>query len=175
VRFIEGEGGDHFREEEDLLFPLVVASLDESPELVERATLDHTTCLNDSSVPVLRGPNLRRIVEVRPVGTTRVALRPAQRLLGCGGGEAGATSPAALGTAVLVRRTSTRGHLRLGGRLGSCLLLVRLDQRARGTSTKQSTAMTMPTMRSSSCMIIQMAPAAARARPAIERTSPSRR
>ncbi len=42
VRFIEGEGGDHFREEEDLLFPLVMASLDESPELVERATLDHT-------------------------------------------------------------------------------------------------------------------------------------
>jgi mannose-6-phosphate isomerase-like protein (cupin superfamily) len=41
VRFVEGEGGDHFRQEEDTLFPLVVASLDEPPELVERATLDH--------------------------------------------------------------------------------------------------------------------------------------
>ena len=41
VRFIDGEGGDHFREEEDLLFPLVVASVDDTPELVERATLDH--------------------------------------------------------------------------------------------------------------------------------------
>jgi len=41
VGFVEGEGGDHFRDEEDLLFPLVVASLDQSPELVERATLDH--------------------------------------------------------------------------------------------------------------------------------------
>lgn len=41
VRFIDGDGGDHFREEEDLLFPLVAASLDESAELVERATLDH--------------------------------------------------------------------------------------------------------------------------------------
>lgn len=41
VRFVEGEGGDHFREEEEVLFPLVVASLDGSPELVEQATLDH--------------------------------------------------------------------------------------------------------------------------------------
>jgi len=41
VRFVEGEGGDHFRDEEDLLFPVVAASLEEMPEVVERATLDH--------------------------------------------------------------------------------------------------------------------------------------
>ena len=41
VRFIDGEGGAHFREEEEQLFPLVVASLEETPDLVERATLDH--------------------------------------------------------------------------------------------------------------------------------------
>jgi len=27
VRFVEGEGGAHFRDEEDLLFPMVLASL----------------------------------------------------------------------------------------------------------------------------------------------------
>jgi len=41
VRFVDREGGDHFREEEDLLFPLVAASLDEPAELVERANRDH--------------------------------------------------------------------------------------------------------------------------------------
>ncbi len=40
ARFVDGVGGQHFREEDDLLFPLVAAALDESP-LVERATRDH--------------------------------------------------------------------------------------------------------------------------------------
>jgi quercetin dioxygenase-like cupin family protein len=40
VRFVDGPGGEHFREEEDVLFPLVAAALDDSP-LVERATRDH--------------------------------------------------------------------------------------------------------------------------------------
>ena len=55
VRFIDREGGDHFREEEDLLFPLVAASLDEPAELVERATRDHVR-LRTGAVRLQRAP-----------------------------------------------------------------------------------------------------------------------
>jgi mannose-6-phosphate isomerase-like protein (cupin superfamily) len=55
VRFIDREGGDHFREEEELLFPLMAASLDEPAELVERATRDHTR-LRAGAVRLQRSP-----------------------------------------------------------------------------------------------------------------------
>jgi mannose-6-phosphate isomerase-like protein (cupin superfamily) len=67
VSFIEGEGGDHFREEEDLLFPLVVAPLDGSPELVERATLDHVH-LRAAAVRLRRSQELPDAEALRALG-----------------------------------------------------------------------------------------------------------
>jgi mannose-6-phosphate isomerase-like protein (cupin superfamily) len=68
VHFIDGEGGDHFREEEDLLFPLVVASLDESPELVERAALDHIH-LRTAAVRLRRAQSPPDAEVLRALGT----------------------------------------------------------------------------------------------------------
>lgn len=39
--FLDGEGGEHFREEEELLFPLVAAAAGEPCPLVDRALVEH--------------------------------------------------------------------------------------------------------------------------------------
>ena len=41
VRFVQGEGSAHFREEEERIFPLLAAYLDQPSELVDRALLEH--------------------------------------------------------------------------------------------------------------------------------------
>ncbi len=67
VRFIDREGGDHFRAEEDVLFPLVVASLDESAELVGRATRDHIR-LRTSAVRLQQSPGPPDVEVLRALG-----------------------------------------------------------------------------------------------------------
>ena len=41
AEFLDGEGGEHFREEEELLFPLVSAAAGEPCALVDRALVEH--------------------------------------------------------------------------------------------------------------------------------------
>jgi quercetin dioxygenase-like cupin family protein len=41
VRFVEGEGSTHFREEEEIIFPLLAAYLDQPSELIDRALVEH--------------------------------------------------------------------------------------------------------------------------------------
>lgn len=41
VGFLDGEGGEHFREEEELLFPLVSAAAGEPCPLVDEALVEH--------------------------------------------------------------------------------------------------------------------------------------
>ena len=41
VRFVEEEGSAHFREEEEIVFPLLAAFLDQPSELVDRALVEH--------------------------------------------------------------------------------------------------------------------------------------
>lgn len=41
VQFVEGGGSDHFREEEEIIFPLLAAYLDEPSELLDRALVEH--------------------------------------------------------------------------------------------------------------------------------------
>lgn len=41
VRFVQGEGSAHFREEEECIFPLLAAYLDQPSDLVDRALVEH--------------------------------------------------------------------------------------------------------------------------------------